>query len=589
MSVLHIQHAVPSLESRPPVCRPLSPPVLWLLSILVGMVAGLGAAAFRYLIGFVHNLLFLGSLSADYDAGKHTPPSPWGPFIVLAPVAVAFIVAFLVKNFAPEARGHGVPEVMEAVYFHKGIIRPMVSVIKAVASALSIGSGGSVGREGPMIQIGACFGSTVGQVAHSPAWQRITLIAAGAGGGIAAAFNTPVGGVLFAVELVMHEVSARTLVPVVSATATATYISRLFFGPHAAFTMPGSPITYFHLTNPFLLLAYAALGAIAGLVASLFISAITGCELFFEKHVRGGYYVQHPLGMLAVGVIFYAMVRIYGHYYVEGVGYATIQDVLRGVPYPFYLLILLFVLKLVCTSLTLGSGASGGIFSPALFMGSTTGAAFGIALRHFFPSLDISPSAFAVVGMGGVVGGVTGAAMAAIVMIFEMTQDYTVIVPLTLTVAISYAVRKAVSRDSIYTRKLTLRGEYIPETLREDIPFTRHAADVMNKTLEVVPRADAVPSHGKDGTAYIVMDDSRHIAGIAAPENLSMQKIQSAYAVVAPRDSMADVIAAMARANAGVALVSENGGHPSPDDVKGVITRKEILDKLGRDIELFGD
>ncbi len=552
------------------------------------MVAGLGAAAFRYLIGFVHNLLFLGILSANYDASAHTAPSPFGPFIILAPVAVAFIVAFLVKNFAPEARGHGVPEVMEAVYFNKGVIRPVVSVIKAVASALSIGSGGSVGREGPMIQIGACFGSTVGQAAHLPAWQTITLVAAGSGGGIAAAFNTPVGGVLFAVELVMHEVSARTLIPVVSATATATYISRLFFGPHAAFTMPGYPVTYFHLTNPWLLLAYAVLGAITGLVATLFISALARTEVFFEKYVRGGYYVQHPLGMLIVGGIIYAMVRIYGHYYVEGVGYATIQDVLNGAPFPIYLLLLLFFLKMVCTSLTLGTGASGGIFSPSLFMGSTTGAAFGIVLRHFFPSLDISPSAFAVVGMGGVVGAATGAAMAAIVMIFEMTQDYTVIVPLTLTVAISYAVRKAVSRDSIYTRKLTLRGEFVPETLRSDVSFTHHAADVMNKSIEVVPRPEAVPAQGKDGTAYLVVDDSRHIAGIAAPENLSTPKIQSRYAVVAPRDSTADVIAAMERANACVALVSANGDHPSPSDVKGVITRKEIMDALNRDMELFG-
>ncbi len=578
----------------------LSSPVLWACSILVGIVAGLGAVGFRDLIGFFHNLLFLGILSANYDASAHTAPSPWGPFVILVPVAGAFVVAFLVKNFAPEAKGHGVPEVMDAVYFKKGIIRPMVSVIKAFASALSIGSGGSVGREGPIIQIGASFGSTVGQFLRTPAWQRITLIAAGAGGGIAATFNTPVGGVLFAVELIMHEVSARTLVPVVTATATATYIGRLFFGPHPSFSIPGFSITYFHLTNPFLLLAYAALGAITGLVSVLFISSIYGCESFFEKRVPGGYYVQHPAGMLAVGIIIYALMARFGHYYVEGVGYASIQDILNGAAFPLYLVALLFGLKLLCTSLTLGSGASGGVFSPALFLGATAGAAYGNVLHHLFPSLDISAPAFAVVGMGGVVGGSTGAAMAAIVMIFEMTLDYTVIVPLTLTVAISYGVRKAIIGDSIYTRKLTLRGDAVPETLRADLQFTHRAEGMMNRHVAVVPDSKTLRDIGEKeaGTAWIVTGGSNNIAGVALPENLAIlehagpgsaiRDFLQKCVVVAPRASLGDVITAMESANAGVALVSADGNHPSPADVKGVITRKEILDAMASDGELFG-
>src|SRR5271170_6177727 len=417
--------------------RSLSAPALWTLSIPVGVVAGLGAVVFRALIGFVHNLLFLGKLSATYDASTHTPPGPWGPFIILAPVLGALGVAFLVKNFAPEAKGHGVPEVMDAVYNRKGVIRPVVSVVKALASALSIGSGASIGREGPIIQIGSSFGSTIGQLLGLPAWQRITLIAAGAGGGIGATFNTPVGGVLFAVEIIMHEVSARTLVPVVTATATATYIGELFFGPHPSFSIPALETSFFVVAKPIVLVAYAGLGAIAGLVSALFIWSIYACEEFFEKHVKGGYYVQHMAGMLLVGSLMYGLMTRFGHYYIQGVGYATIQDVLTSVHYPLYLLVLLFAAKLFATSVTLGSGASGGVFSPALFLGATSGAAFGMALNHFFPGLHISPAAFAVAGMGGVVGGSTGAAMAAIVMIFEMTLDYTVIIPLTLTVAIS--------------------------------------------------------------------------------------------------------------------------------------------------------
>ncbi len=352
---------------------------------------------------------------------------------------------------------------MDAVYHRKGVIRPVVSLIKALASALSIGSGGSIGREGPIIQIGASFGSSVGQWLRLRAWQRITLIAAGAGGGIAATFNTPVGGVLFAVEIVMHEVSARTLVPVVTATATATWVGKLFFGPHASFSIPGLETAYFHVTQPFVLLAYAGLGAIAGLVSALFIGSIYKCEEVFEKHVPGGYYAQHMLGMFIVGCIMYAFMKSFGHYYIEGVGYSTIQDILTNLTYPSYMLLLFFAAKLLTTSLTLGSGASGGVFSPALFLGATAGAAWGMALNHLFPALKISPAAFAVAGMGGVVGGSTGAAMAAIVMIFEMTLDYTVIVPMTLTVAISYGVRRSLIRDSIYTRKLTMGGEPVPK------------------------------------------------------------------------------------------------------------------------------
>jgi len=420
------------------------------------------------LIAFFHNLLFLGKLSLAYDANTHTPASPWGFFIVLVPVIGAFGVAFLVKNFAPEAKGHGVPEVMDAVYHREGVIRPVVSIIKAVSSALSIGSGGSIGREGPIIQIGSSFGSTVGQALRLPVWQTVALIAAGAGGGIAATFNTPVGGVIFAVEVVMTELSARTLVPVITGTATAVYVGQFFLGPQPSFLIPAFERTYFHLTAPYLILAYLALGAITGLISALFIWSIYAFEEFFEKRVKGGYYVQHPFGMLIVGLLMYAMMARFGHYYIEGVGYATVQDILRGLQFPFYLLVLLFVLKLFATSVTLGSGASGGVFSPALFLGATAGATYGILLQRFFPSLESSPPAFAVVGMAGVVGGSTGAAMAAIIMIFEMTLNYSVIIPVTLAVAASYAVRRSIIRDSVYTRKLTLRGEAVPEALRAD-------------------------------------------------------------------------------------------------------------------------
>ena len=433
-----------------------------LIAVLVGLVGGFGALLFRALIAFFHNLFFLAKFSVAYDANLHTAPAPWGMGVILIPVIGAAGVVFLVKNFAPEAKGHGVPEVMDAIYYAKGKIRPVVAVVKSLASALSIGSGGSIGREGPIIQIGSSFGSTIAQLLRIAVWQRITLIAAGASAGIAATFNTPVGGILFAMEIILHEVSARTLVPVTVATATATYVGRMFFGVHPSFIIPQLEKTYFHPTNPWVLIFYIGLGLLMGLVSALYIKSIYGFEDFFDQHVKGGYYVRHLSGMFLVGILMYLLLRFFGHYYIDGVGYATVQDVLSGALDYAPLLLLLFFLKLLSTSLTLGSGASGGIFSPGLFMGATLGGAYGVLVGRLLPTLGVSTAAFAVAGMAGVIAGTTGAALAAVVMIFEMTLDYNVIIPMTITVALSYGVRIRLSPESIYTLKLARRGHYLP-------------------------------------------------------------------------------------------------------------------------------
>ena len=363
-------------SGRTPRQQPINQFYFSLLAILVGIVAGLGAVLFRGLIGLVHNILFLGRFSWIYDANAHTPASPWGAWVILVPVLGALGVAFLVQNFAPEAKGHGVPEVIDAIYYNRGRIRPVVAMVKALASALSIGSGGAVGREGPIIQIGSSMGSTLGQLLPMPAWQRIALIAAGAGGGIAATFNTPVGGILFVVELMMQEVSVRTLVPIALSTATATYIGRLFFGDHPSFVIPELQVPYFHISSPLVLLGYVGLGLLLGAVSALYIRSIYGFEDLFEKRIGGNYYLRHAGGMLLSGVLIYGTMAAFGHYYIEGVGYAAVQDVLTGTLTSVALLLTLCVLKLLLTSLTLGSGASGGIFSPALFIGATLGARF---------------------------------------------------------------------------------------------------------------------------------------------------------------------------------------------------------------------
>ncbi len=577
-----------------------------LLAVLVGIVAGIGAIVFRSLIAFFHNLLFLGNVSTVYNANVHTPASPWGPWVILVPVTGAVFVAFLAKNFAPETKGHGVPEVMDAIYYEKGNIRPIVAVIKTLASALSIGSGGSIGREGPIIQIGSSFGSTVGQILLMPPWQRIALISAGAGAGIAATFNTPVGGILFAVEIMMNEVSVRTLVPVAISTATATYIGRIFFGSSPSFVIPALEMSYFHLTNPLLLISYVGLGLIMGVVSAIFIRSIYGFEDFFEKRIGGSYYRQHMLGMLLVGIMMHLLMVNFGHYYIEGVGYATIQDVLSGIHFPLYLLLLLFIMKLLAVSLTLGSGASGGIFSPALFLGATLGQAYGVVLSLCFPGFGISPPAFAVAGMAGVVGGATGAAMAAIVMIFEMTLDYNVIIPMTITVAVAYGIRKALCRESIYTLKLVRRGHHIPEALQANLLFVKQARDIMTTYFDRVSGHITLDQFARTmleqtANTRFVVEDNDQIVGVvtrdfvlSADEQFDgttplMKVAEKDYVTVTEEMTVMDIIKKMRTMGAVFALVMPKGEPLLSENVKGWIGNKEITDAMGRVIDLLPD
>jgi CIC family chloride channel protein len=580
--------------------KPLNLFMLSLVSILVGIIAGCGAILFRGLIGFFHNLFFLGIASFSYDANQHTPPGPWGPYIILAPVIGAVVVSFLITKFAPEAKGHGVPEVMEATFYNKGLIRPVVAVVKAVASALSIGTGGSVGREGPIIQIGSSFGSTISQIMKLPPWQTITLIAAGGGGGIAATFNTPVGGILFAVELLMHEVSARTLIPVVISTVTATYIGQAFFGTHPSFVIPAIEIRFFQLQEPAQLLLYVVLGGIIGVASAVFIKSIYWTEHLFDRIVKKNYYVRHMLGMFLVGVIFYLLKVGYGHYYVEGVGYAAVQDILSGaLTGGVVILLLLFALKLVVTSLTLGSGGSGGIFSPSLFLGATIGLCYGILLKHLLPpGFYINSRAYAVAGMAGMVGGVTGAALMSIIMIFEMTLDYSVIVPMVITVIISYGIRKTLSKESIYTLKLTRRGHHVPGALKVDFTELRQARDIMDPRVRTAPSDMKLKDFAlfvmeqKDAFWFIVEQEGKVIGILSrlqalqaiGPEGGESEIGQIAnknFAVIRPGQMVLDVDKIMSLKNVEVALVSEKEDGFKPEDVEGVVTIERVKWAIG--------
>jgi len=584
--------------------RPLNPFFLALISVLVGVVSGFGAVAFRGLIAFFHNLLFLGRISLHYDASIHTVSSPWGPLVILAPVLGAAGVAFLVTKFAPEAKGHGVPEVMDAIYYNRGIIRPAVAAVKSLASGLSIGSGGSVGREGPIIQIGSSFGSTLGQYIPMATWQRITLIAAGTGAGIAATFNTPIGGLLFAMEIMLHEISVRTMVPVAISTATATYIGQVFFGVYPAFSIAALQAHSFNLLNPLLVGTFFGVGIVTGLGSAIYIHSIYFFEDVFEKKIPGNYYIRHMIGMLLVGILIYLSMAFLGHYYVEGVGYAGIADVLTGRLDQVGLLILLFVMKLLATSITLGSGASGGIFSPALFLGAMAGGAYGLALKAVFPFLPISPPVFALAGMAGMICGSTGAAITALVMIFEMTLDYNAVLPLAVTVAASNGVRAMISRETIYTLKLARRGHFMPQALQANFQYSKRATTIMAPNpgflVALTPISDFARIISKDpGVSHYLVGDQGKIAGIVAKDaalkvledggsHLQLKDVmQKSFVTVTENASLLEVLEQMRTGEAEVALVVSKSPPLSASDVSGIITKERIAGAVEESLDIF--
>jgi CIC family chloride channel protein len=576
---------------------------LSLVALSLGVVTGFGAVLFRDLIGLIHNLLFAGQAQIHYDANIFTAPSPWGAMVILVPVLGAVGVTFLVSNFAPEAKGHGVPEVMDAIYYKAGVIRPVVALVKSLASAIAIGSGASVGREGPIIQIGSALGSTLGQIVRMPAGQRIALVAAGAGAGIASTFNTPIGGVMFAIELMMPEVSVETFLPVAIATGTATFVGRWYFGDSPAFQVPPLQAMGVDSSALLVLVLFAALGALAGVVAAVFIRGLHLVEDVFDRIQHR--YLRHMLGMLLLGVLMYVLLRTVGQYYVDGVGYATVQAILTGQISTFWLLGLLCACKALATWLSLGSGSSGGIFSPSLFIGATLGGGFAALFNEAGLPIQLSIPAFAMVGMGAVVGGGTGAVMAAVTMIFEMTRDYSIVMPMIVAVAMSIGTRRVLSGETIYTLKLVRRGRAIPKARHANMFLVRSARDVMDADIQVLPAQASFDDYLRQPDhvgrlRHVVVSDKGRILGVirvntglrrgleGADTGVSLGDVASRNFAVVPEDEIAsEVIRRMWRRNAIMAVVVRSSGIPRASDVVGVITKEHVADSVADSIKSY--
>ena len=588
--------ASPAPEAEAPPDREVSLPAMLLLALVVGIVAGVGAIVFKYLIAFIYNLAFYGELSLHLEPNAYGAPSPWGMGIILVPVIGGLVVVWLVRSFAPEAKGHGVPEVMYAIYHQNGNVRGVVAVVKSLASAISIGTGASVGREGPIIQIGSSFGSTFGRALGLVRHQKITLLSAGAGAGIAATFNTPLGGVLFASEVLLPEISARTFLPVVVATATSTYVFRLAMGIESAFIVPLGGLPEGAAVNGAELLLAAILGAVMGVAAWAFVKLLAKSEDVFEQSNLNPY-VQNVIGMTAVGVMGYLFLSWTGHYHIYSVGYATIQDIISGADMTVAVLIMLFAGKLVATCLSLGSGASGGIFSPSLFMGAALGGAVGLIGNAILPGAGLTMETFAIIGMGAMVGGATSAAMTAIVMIFEMTRDYEIILPLVLAVAIAIGVRRSLTLADIYTIKLRNRGRPIPTDRTTNMFMVQPVTEVMSKTFEILPGAMTVSEALKRidvETSRVILTDGNRITGFVRfgtipyrADRFATQTLDdigsSEFILASTIHNLNTVITRMNRRNRSYAIVvSETRGVPRPEDIAGVISREELANAVVR-------
>jgi CIC family chloride channel protein len=527
---------------------------LFAIAVVVGVAAGLGAVVFRDLISF---FTWLATGKSDFGQDGYVGSShlPWLGlgFFVLIPIVGGLLYGPLVYRFAREARGHGVPEVMVAVAENGGRIRPRVAAVKALASALTIATGGSVGREGPIVQIGSALASGLGQWIRMPENRMRILVACGAGGGIAATFNAPITGVFFGVEIILREFSVESMFAVMLSAMVADAVAIPFLGDHAFLTGFPSGIA---LHNPTDYLLIAVLAVIAALIGLLFKTVLYKMDDLWDLIWKGRPEWARPaVGGLLLGLLLLALPQMYG------VGYSVMFKAIAG-NYTLWFLLILMVGKMLATSLTLGIGGSGGIFAPSLFIGVSLGMAFGVTADHLFGPGAGNPALYAAVAMGAVFSSAARAPLTSLASVVEMTGDFTLTLPVMLAVAIATAVSRGVSYGTIYTTKLLRRGQDIDRAAPWRAFADLKAAQAM-KPLAV--SLDLAARHRSDPT-----DQS---APTGLPGTISVTHDPQAVFATEP---LVDVLRQLqVYGRDGLPVLSEDGRH-----VEGWITNQSALEKV---------
>ena len=526
-----------------------------LVAIVIGFGGGLGAVGIQYLIKLFQEL-FWGDWNLDLDYLNSVPVY----VKVLAPTIGGFFVGLIVFLVAKEAKGHGVPEVMEAIALRNGLIRARVVFAKLLASAICIGSGGSTGREGPVIQIGASVGSTIGQFLRVNPERMKIFVGCGAAAGIAAVFNAPVAGALFSLEIILGDFGVAQFGPIVIASVVATVVSRWFLGNNPAFEVPE-----YNLVSPVELIPYAILGIIAGLVALMFIKTLYSIEDYFEK-LKLHDIIKTMLGGLMIGIMGIFVPHIYG------VGYNSMDLALLG-ELPWMLMLGLIFFKILATSLSLGSGGSGGIFAPSLFLGTMTGGFFGALVHKVIPDHSATSGAYSLVGMGAVVAGATHAPITAILIIFEMTGDYAIILPLMISAIIATVLTTKLKKESIYTLKLIRRGVDLFRGREVNILKALTVTHIMNKK-PVIIRPDLNFTEllelvvSQPNTHFFVVNQENELVGAVS--------LQDVRGVLLDQDYITDWLIAMDLVNPNIPWVEASDDLGSVMKLFGIYDTEEI-------------
>jgi chloride channel protein, CIC family len=472
-----------NLHGSPRVSTALAEPAQFrivLVSFLaagVGLLAGIVAYILYKLIGLFTNLFFFHRWSTTFQSvGAHH----LGAWVILVPVIGGLIVGVMAKYGTSKIKGHGIPEAMEAVLTNRSRIAPRVALLKPISAAIAIGTGGPFGAEGPIIQTGGALGSLVGQALHTTAVERKVLLACGAAAGMSATFNTPIAGVILAIELLLFEFKSRSFIPLVIASTLATAVHMQLLGPGPMFT-----VSAMDFGIPRALPFYLALGPICGLAAVALSKALYWVEDTFEKLPVDELWWP-AIGALALGIIGFFVPRVFG------VGYDTIGDILNG-SLAWKLLLIVMAAKFAALVISLGSGTSGGLLAPTFMWSAAMGGLFAMVANHFFPAAHLSPGAFALVAMGAVFGAASRATFSFIIFAFEITRDYNSVLPLMLVAVIADGIAMLfMPTSSIMTEKLARRGLRVHQDYETDALTQVVVGEVMDKDAPVIAASTRV-------------------------------------------------------------------------------------------------
>ena len=479
------------------------------LAAAIGVVAGIVAYALYKLIGLFTNLAFFHRWSTDFTSVRFHHLGPW---VILVPVVGGILVGFMAKYGTSKIKGHGIPEAMEAVLLNRSRIAPRVAILKPISAAIAIGTGGPFGAEGPIIQTGGAIGSLVGQVLHTTAVERKVLLACGAAAGMSATFNTPIAGVILAIELLLFEFKSRSFIPLVIASTLATAVHMQLLGPGPMFA-----VTSMDFGIPHALPFYLVLGVLCGLAAVAFSKVLYWVEDQFEKLPFDELWWP-AIGAFCLGIIGLFVPRVFG------VGYDTISDILNG-QLAWKILLVVMLAKAAALVISIGSGTSGGLLAPTFMWSAAMGGMFALIANHIFPSAGLSPGAFALVAMGAVFGAASRATFAFIIFSFEITRDYNSVLPLMLVSVIADGIAMLLMpHSSIMTEKLLRRGLRVHQDYEADALTQSTIADSMDKNPPTIPAttnvaflAERIARHDPElgrHEALLILDDAGKLAGI---------------------------------------------------------------------------